>query len=60
GLITISPDYKIIVSTELKKNKNESILKYFLHYDKKQIILPSKFLPDPKFLKYHNDERFRK
>lgn len=60
GLFTISPNYEIIISKELKNNNNKSISEYFLQYDKKEIILPSKFLPDPEFLKYHNDERFRK
>ena len=60
GLLTISPDYKILISHELKKSNNTSVTEYFLKYDKKEIILPSKFLPDPEFLKYHNDERFRK
>ncbi|MEQ6121477.1 HNH endonuclease [Reichenbachiella sp. MALMAid0571] len=60
GLFTISPDYRIIVSKELKKSKDKAIGEYFLQYDQKEIILPSKFLPDPEFLKYHNNERFRK
>lgn len=60
GLFTISTDYKIIISNELKKSKNEAVLGCFLKLDQKEIILPSKFLPDPEFLKYHNDERFKK
>jgi len=59
GLITITPDYNILVSNELKKSKSESIQSYFSKYDGKEIILPSRFLPDPEFLKYHNNERFR-
>lgn len=60
GLFTITPDYRIAISKELKKSKNKAISEYFLQYDKREIILPSKFLPDPEFLKYHNNERFRK
>lgn len=58
GLFTITPDYKIVISKELKKSKNEAIIECFSKYDQKEIILPSKFLPDPEFLQYHNDERF--
>jgi putative restriction endonuclease len=60
GLFTISQDYKIIISPHLKKSRNKAVSDYFLQFDNKEIILPSKFLPDPEFLKYHNDERFRK
>jgi putative restriction endonuclease len=60
GLFTITPDYVIILSTEILKSKNKAVSEYFLQFDKREIILPSKFLPDPEFLKYHNNERFRK
>jgi putative restriction endonuclease len=61
GLITIDPDYKIHISSILKKEKdNLGIKQAFLDYDKKMIILPSKFLPDPEFLAYHNKQRFKK
>jgi len=60
GLLTITTSYEILISRELKKSKNKAISEYFSKYDRKQIILPTKFLPDPEFLKYHNDERFKK
>lgn len=56
GLITITPDYTIHVSKSLKKKEDESVEKYFLKYDNKEIILPSRFLPDKKFLLYHNEK----
>jgi putative restriction endonuclease len=60
GLLTITPDYKIKISSILKKQQKEiSIQDYFLNYDEKEIILPSKFLPDKQFLEYHNNERFK-
>lgn len=59
GLITITPDYKIKVSNVLfKQKKSDSLEKYFFQYDNKDILLPSKFLPDVEFLKYHNETRF--
>jgi len=60
GLITITEDYRIKVSSILMRQaNNESVLNYFTQYNNKTIILPTRFLPDPVFLKYHNQERFR-
>ena len=54
GLITITQDYKIKVSTLLKKkNAPESIQTNFIDLDGKQIHLPEKFLPSKEFLKLH-------
>jgi putative restriction endonuclease len=59
GLITITPDYKIKVSSILKKQKKFLHLEeYFLQYEGKDMILPSKFKPDIESLKHHN-ERFK-
>jgi putative restriction endonuclease len=59
GLITITKDYKVKVSSILKKEKDETTNDYFLKYENQAIILPSKFLPEVEFLKYHNKERFK-
>ena len=60
GLLTITPDYIIKFSSVLKKQiKSETINDYFLKYENRQIFLPSRFLPDGEFLKYHNQERFK-
>jgi putative restriction endonuclease len=59
GLITVTPDYRVRISSVLKKEKSEVAQRYFLKYENKQIILPKRFLPDPEFLKYHNNERFK-
>lgn len=60
GLITITPDYKIKLSPQIfKQGGNLGIINYFLKYENQEIILPNKFLPDPKFLEYHNKERFK-
>lgn len=60
GLITITTDYKVKVSSILlKQRKTKSIEDYFHKYDNQEIILPSRFLPDVEFLKYHNDVRFK-
>ena len=60
GLLTITTDYKIKISPILfKQKKSKSIEDYFLKYDNQKIILPSRFLPDVEFLKYHNENRFK-
>jgi len=59
GLITITPSYQIKVSSILSKQKGSTeIENLFLKFHDKPIYLPSRFLPDPEFLKLHNDERF--
>jgi putative restriction endonuclease len=60
GFMTITPDYKIKISSILlKQTKNITISEYFNKYHNKEMILPSRFLPDIEFLKYHNQERFK-
>jgi putative restriction endonuclease len=58
-LLTIRPDYKIIISTKILNSKNSSLNSYFNQYHGKPINLPSRFFPDSSFLKLHNDERFQ-
>jgi len=60
GLMTITTDFKIKISPFLhKKKKSKSIQEFFLKFENQDIILPSRFLPDIEFLKYHNDVRFK-
>lgn len=59
GLITITEDYKMKLSSELLYYKNNgAINKFFLPYSDKTIQLPKKFLPDKSFLKYHHTNIF--
>ena len=61
GFITITPEYKIRVSNYLKEYKTEEALSdFFLKLENRPILLPDKFHPSKEFLKYHNDEIFRK
>ena len=60
GLLTITPDFKIKISSILYKDKKKpNIEEFFLKYDNQDIILPSRFLPDAEFLNYHNTLRFK-
>ena len=60
GLLTITPGYRILISNVLKQQKKDpSVHAFFLQYDGREILLPSRFLPDGEFLRYHNRERFK-
>ena len=60
GLLTITPEYRIKISSLLKtERKTLAVSELFLKYEDKEIILPSRFLPDVEFLRYHNNERFK-
>jgi putative restriction endonuclease len=59
GYITITPDFLIKVSPTILKTDYKKFFEYFGKYENKKIILPSRFLPDIVFLKYHNDYRFK-
>lgn len=61
GLITISTEFKIILSDSiLQKKKDLSIQKYFIEYENQSIILPDRFLPSQDFLAYHHKNIFNK
>ncbi|WP_264300980.1 HNH endonuclease [Desulforhabdus sp. TSK] len=61
GYIGITPDYKVVLSRELKHNSEKD---YFIHHfgqlEDMPISLPDRFLPHPDFLEYHYDTIFRK
>ena len=60
GFITITPEYKIKISSIfLKQTNNNVVYEYFNRYHEKEMFLPSRFLPEIEFLKYHNQERIK-
>lgn len=60
GLITIDKEYRIVISSKLKDAEMDSGTKaWFMEYEKRQILLPDKFLPDKEFIAYHNDMVFQ-
>jgi putative restriction endonuclease len=59
GLITITPDYKVLVSQSLLQESSPTAVDYFHQYHGQEIKLPSRFLPEVTFLEYHNRERFK-
>jgi len=59
GFITIGLDYKIVVSSQLNEYTDEFTEKALKKYSGKKITLPSRFVPDEKFIKYHNEIVFK-
>lgn len=60
GLITIDNNYRIIVSSKLKaKNIDDTTKLWITNTDHQKIKLPTKFLPDKRFIEYHNDVIFQ-
>lgn len=60
GLITLNNNYEIIISSKLKSTYMDENTKHWLmKYDHKRIHLPDKFLPDKKFIEYHNEMIFQ-
>lgn len=55
-LISFDEDYRMIVSKEIKDHyTNEVTREYFDRFEGKQIILPMKFMPNPKLLARHRE-----
>lgn len=61
GFITITPDYKVLVSNFFDGYSNEQIIyDYFQKYQNQKINLPDRFLPSKEFLDFHYQNIFRK
>ena len=60
GLITVTKDYKIYVSSAVKAQAhNEFTRQWLVGLEGNQIIRSKTFLPDPACLEYHNDVIFK-
>lgn len=61
GLITITPENRIKISSALKNKKDQKGIElYFLQYEEQEIFLPNRFLPEEGFLRWHYDQVFTK
>lgn len=58
GLITLSDDFKLIVSDELKRRSDAFIKAVFLPMEGLTISLPERFMPTTKFVAWHRSELF--
>lgn len=58
GLITLTDDYKIMVSKELKRKKEPFIVEVLLPLDGRAIEPPERFAPQPEFIAWHRNQLF--
>lgn len=59
GLITISVNLRVVLSTKLRRLKaNSYINNTFCAYEDQPILLPTKFSPEADFLKHHREHVF--
>jgi hypothetical protein len=58
GLITLTDDFKIVVSEELKRKKEPFVVEVLLPLDGKGIELPERFMPSVEFLSRHRADLF--
>lgn len=59
GLITVTPDFKVQLSTKLATKTTKFTAEYFHQYGNIQIQVPKKFTPSTLFLEYHNQHIFQ-
>ena len=61
GLLTITPDYRIIISKKLLESDSTKtqVMQYFHQFHNQAMQVPEKFPPNPSFLKYHNESIFQ-
>ncbi len=61
GFITITSDYRILLSKFFNDHANEQAVNdFFKKYENQKINLPDRFLPSKDFLEYHHQEIFIK
>lgn len=58
GLITVSDDFKVIVSKKLRKKSGDFLRDAILALHQKKIALPSRFQPKREFLDWHRNKWF--
>ena len=60
GLITLSDDFTLKLSSRLSKMSDKKAFNHFFeHYENKMIKLPDKFLPKQEFLEFHRNNIFQ-
>jgi putative restriction endonuclease len=61
GFITVTPDYKVLISKYFDDYSNEKAVDdFFRKYQNQLIYLPDRFLPSKDFLDFHYHSVFRK
>lgn len=57
GLVTLNEDWRVILSTTLKKPE-PPLQKHFHSVEGRKIELPERFNPDPQLMQYHREQVF--
>jgi len=61
GMLTVTPDLRVMISPKAKRKSsdlgNQELL---LRYEGAPVRPPEHFIPDPRFLKFHNEKIFAK
>ena len=60
GLLTVTPNLAVKISPRAKQTTDFGTRELLLKYEGKFISAPERFMPDPEFLKYHNEQVFLK
>lgn len=58
GLITLTDDFKVVVSKELKRNKEPFVMEVLLPLDGRTIESPERFAPQIEFISWHRSKLF--
>ena len=58
GLITLSDDFKIMVSDEIKSRGEAFLKSIFLPLEGSSIAMPERFVPDTAFIARHRNDEF--
>jgi putative restriction endonuclease len=59
GLITITSDFKIRVSSKILNKPSKPVDQWLGSFHKRDIIVPERFVPTCEFLEYHNQNIFQ-
>lgn len=60
GLLTVTPSMAVKISPQAKNKTDVGTRELLLKYEGTLITPPARFLPNPEFLKYHNEQVFLK
>jgi len=59
GLLTVMPNLRVKISSKAKRKSSDvGTRELLLRYEGAAISLPRRFVPEPEFLKYHNEQVF--
>lgn len=59
GLMTITTDFKIKISPKVLTKPSESVEKWLVSFEGKNIVVPERFVPTAQMIKYHNKNIFQ-